>query len=256
MGNMISAEFYRLRKSKSFWIMIAVAAGLAVFSSVLFGAVPAEDLMGMRPESASEMLNGAMSGNLSNILFILVAFTVIFINGDFSAGTVNNPLAIGITRWNFYIAKFVMLLITCAAFVVAIIIGTVLPYLIFEPWGDAFNFVNFLTGVGLGYLILVAQATLFIAVAILTRNLGATLGIVLGYLVLDMIVGAMILVMEVEGLGRTLANILPTPAGYYLAYLAIGEANFGNVMMVVAVSVVMIIVASLVAVGSLVKKDI
>jgi len=256
MANMISAELYKLRKSKGFWIMIAIAAGLAAFVSIAFGAIPAEDLMGMRPASASEMLNGALSGNISGILFILVGFTVVFINGDFDSGTVRNPLAIGVTRCAYYTAKFVAILVTCAAFIVVTMLATVLPYFIFEPWGDAFNLLNFLSSTGVGYLILVAQATLFMTVALVTRKLGATLGIVLGYLVLDMIIGAFILMMETSSLVRTLANILPTPAAYYLAYLSIGEANFGNVMMVIVISVAMIGVLSLVAVGSLVKKDI
>ena len=256
MFNMISAELYKLRKSKSFWIMIAIVVGISAFMSIVFGLAPADEMMGMRPESASEMLNGALPMNIQIILFILVGFVIVFVCSDFDSGTVRNPLAVGVSRVEYYIAKFVGVLITCAIFVVVTIIATVLPYLMFEPWGDAFNFGNFMASVGIGYLILVAQSTLFMGIGMGMRKIGATLGIILGYLVLDMIISSFILMMEVEGLLRTLANILPSPAGYYLGYLTIGEANFGNVMMVVVVSLAMIVVMSLLAVGSLVKKDV
>jgi hypothetical protein len=128
--------------------------------------------------------------------------------------------------------------------------------MIFEPWGDMFNFSNFIASVGVGYLILVAQATLFMAVALMTRKIGATLGIVLGYLVLDMIISAFMAMLEVNDVLRTLANVLPSPAGIYLTELSTGTANFGNVMMVVVVSVGLIVVVSLLAVRNLIKKDV
>ena len=256
MFKMISAELYKLRKSKSFWIMLAIVVGLSVMISVVFGIIPANELMGMRPESASAMLIGALPMNISNMLFILVGFIVVFISSDFDSGTIRNPLAVGVSRLEYFIGKFVTILITCAVFVVATLLATALPYLLFEPWGDAFNVTNFIASVGVGYLILVAQATLFMAIAMMGRRIGVTLGIIMGYLVLDMIIGAIIVMINIEGILRTLANILPTPAGYYLSGLAVGVADFGNVMMVIVVSVVMMIVVSVLAIGSLIKKDI
>jgi len=253
---MISAELYRLRKSKSFWIMLAVVAGMAAFMSIVFGILPADELMGLRPESASEMLIGSIPMNIQTMLFILVGFIVVFVCSDFDSGTVRNPLAVGVSRLEYYIAKFVGMLITCAIYVVITVLATGLPYLAFEPWGDMFNFTNFIGSVGIGYLILVAQATLFMTVGMMARKIGTTLGIVLGYLVLDMIISAFIMMVEVEGILRTLANILPSPAGFYLGEISTGTANFGNVMMVVVVSIAMIIVLSVVTVRSLVKKDV
>ena len=256
MFNMISAEFYKLRKSRSFWIMLAVVAGMAVFMSVVFGIIEAEDVMGMRPESTSEMFISALPMHISTILFILVGFIIVFINSDFESGTVRNSLAVGISRFEYYMAKFVMILITCVAFVIAAVLATGLPYFIFEPWGDMFNLTNFMASVGVGYLILVAQATLFMVIALTTRKIGATLGIVLGYLVFDMIASAFMVMLDVNDVLRTVANVLPSPAAYYLTALSNGTANFGNVMLVVVVSSALIVVVSLLAVRNLVKKDI
>ena len=256
MFNMISAELYKLRKSKSFWIMLVIAAGMAAFTSIVFGLLPAEDLMGMRPESASEMLIGAVPMNLATILYILVFVVVVFVNSDFDSGTIRNSLAVGVSRLEYYVAKFVMILITCAAFVIVTVLATGLPYLAFEPWGDMFNFGNFIASVGVGYLILVAQGTLFMAVALMVRKVGLTVGIVLGYLVLDMIVGGFMAMIELGDVLRALANIFPSPAGIYLMGLSLGTADFSNVLIVILVSVVMIAVMSLLAIKNLVKRDV
>ena len=256
MFNMISAELYKLRKSKSFWNMLGVVAGIAIFVSVVFGVVSGEDVAEIRPESASMMFMNGLSLHVQTILFFLVGSTVVFINSDFDSGTIRNPLAVGISRTNYFISKFVAILITCFAFAIVVILATSLPYLLFESWGNMFNLSNFLANFGLGYLILVAQATLFMTVGLVTRKIGATLGIVLGYLVFDMMASAFIGLLEIEGIIRSVANMLPSPAGMYLENLSLGTADFGNVMMVVVVSVGLIVVASVLSVGSLIRKDI
>ena len=256
MFKMISAELYKLRKSKSFWIMLSVVAGVAIFASVVFGVVSGEEVAGIRPDSASVMFMIGLPFHVSTILFILVGFTVVFINSDFDSGTIRNPLSVGISRGNYFLSKIVTILITCFAFATVVVLASGLPYLLFESWGDAFNLPNFLASFGLGYLILVSQATLFTAIASVTRKVGATLGIVLGYLVFDMMASAFIGLLEIDGIVRSVANILPSPAGAYLEDLSMGTASFGNVMIVVAVSVGLIVIASALAVGSLVKKDI
>jgi len=256
MFKMISAEVYKLKKSESFWIMLLVIGMLSAMFSVAFGLIPGEELLGMRPETAGEMFMSGFGNVTQNILFLLIGFTIVFINSDFTLGTIRNPLAVGVTRLNYLIAKFVTILMTCLLFMVVAILATGLPYLIFEPWGDVFNLSNFLASFAIGYLILVAQATLFMAIAFITRKVGTTLGIIIGYILFDAIVGAFIMMVEIEGIVRTLANILPSSAGFYLAELSMGTADFGNIMMIVAVATLTMVVASGLAIRSLTTKDI
>jgi len=256
MFKMISAEFYRLKKSESFWIMLLVVAVLSAMFSVAFGFIPAEELMGMRPESAGEMFMTGISTIKQNILFLLIGFTVVFINSDFTAGTIRNPLAVGVLRIHYFIAKFVTILATCFLFAIVGVLATGLPYLIFEPWGDVFNLANFLASFAIGYLILVAQATLFMSIAMMTRKIGATLGIIIGYILFDATASAFIMMVEIDGIIRTLANILPSPAGFYLAELSMGTAEVGNVMIIVIVAILTIVVASLLAISHLKRKDV
>lgn len=264
MFRTVSSEFYRLKKSTGFWIMILIAAALAIFTSVVFGLlpilIPGEDFTGLAPASVSEFLNGAMGANVSNILFILVGFTIVFINSDFTSGTVRNPLSIGISRIEYYVGKFSTILVICGAFVVVTLLGTTLPYFFFEPWGDAFSFVPFISGVGLGYLILVTQTTLFVCIALMVRKVGATLGIIIGYLVLDMIISGFVMVVtmttELNPALRGFLNIFPTSGGFYLDAVSQGTADVGNVMLLIGVSITVIVTMSLLAIRSLTKKDV
>ena len=256
MFNMISAELYKLKKSRSFWIMLAVVAGIAVFVSVVFGVISLEEAEDIRPESASMMFMIGLPFHIQTILFFLVGFTVVFINSEFDSGTIRNPLAIGISRMNYFIAKFVSILIMCLAFATVAVLATGLPYLLFEPWGDMFHLSNFLASFALGYLILVAQATLFTTVAFITRKIGATLGIVLGYIVFDMMATAFIGLLEVDGFLLRVANILPGPAGAYVENVSMGEADFSNVLIVAGVSITMIVLTSGLAIRNLKTKDV
>ena len=257
MFNMISSEFYKLRKSRSFWIMLAVIAGMALFISIVFG-VSSEQLMetGLRPDTVSEMLATAAGLNSTIILFMFVGFTITFISSDFDLGIIRNALAVGTKRTHYMIAKFVMILITCAAFLIVGVGVAGLAYMPFEPFGTGFSFVNFLLGVGVSYLNLVAQATLFMAVAIMTRKIGATLGIVLGYIVFDLLVGTFVMMLEVEGFAARLASFLPSGSEAVSYAVSTGTANIGDVMLFVAMMVGLIVVASVLAIRNLVTKDI
>lgn len=265
MFKTVSSELYRLRKSTGFWIMVLVAGFLAALSSVLMGVlplmVPGEDLTGLAPESVSQMLNSAMGSNISSLLFILVGFVVVFITSDFSAGTVRNPLAIGISRLEYVVGKFVSILVTCACFVVVTLVATALPYFAFAPWGgENFYMAHFLGGVAIAYLILVTQASIFTMVAMFMRKTGATLGIAIGYLVVDMLVGAFVTVsamfMDINVFIRGLLNILPTPAGVYLNEVSIGVADTTNVLLLIGVSVFIMAVTAWLSITTLSKKDV
>jgi ABC-2 type transport system permease protein len=253
---MISAEIYKLRKSESFWLMLLIIGVLSALFSVVLGVLPAEDLMGMRPETAGEMLMSGFGSIMQNILFLLIGFTVVFINSDFSLLTVRNPLAVGVSRLNYLCAKFVTILIICFLFMTIATIATGLPSLLFAPWGDAFILSNFISTFIIGYLILVAQGTLFMTVALMTRKVGSTLGIIIAYILLDALVAGSLMFAQIDGIFRTLLNIFPSAAGFYLQELALGTAEFGNVLLIVAVSIVMILATGTLAVRNIARKDV
>jgi len=257
MFKMISAEFYKLRKSRSFWVMLGVIIGMAAFVSVVFGIAPAEMVeMGLRPETTGEML-GVIAGLMSTIIiFMLVGFTTSFISSDFETGTIRNPLAVGAKRIHYLIAKIAMILMACAVFLVAGISVAGLIYLAFEPFGAGFNVGNFVMGVGISYLSLVAQATLFMAIAVMTRKIGTALGIMLGYIVFDLLAGTFVGMLEVEGVVARLASLLPSGAEGISNAVSAGMANTGDVMLFVVMMAGLMIAATLLAVKNLGTKDV
>jgi len=240
--------------------MFAVIAGMAIFTSVVLGMAPDELMemeMAMRPETVSEMMVFA-AGFMSQVLvFMFVGFTIAFISSDFESGTIRNPFAVGVGRVHYLVAKFVMILITCAAFLIAGIGFAGLAYLPFEPLGTDFDFGLFLAGVGITYLGLVAQTTLFMAVAVVTRKIGTSLGIILGYITFDLLVGTFVMMLGVEeGLVARLASFLPHGAGPVSNAVAVGAANTSDVIVFVAMMAGLVVVSAALGVRSLVKKDI
>jgi len=257
MFKMISAEFYKLRKSRSFWIMLAVILGMAAFMSIVLG-ISSEELMetGMRPDTVGEMLETAAGLMTTIILFMLVGFTITFMSNDFDSGTIRNSFAVGTKRIHYLVAKFVMILIACAVFLIAGISVAGLAYMPFESFGTGFNFGNFLMGIGISYLSLIAQATLFMAIAVMARKIGATLGIVLGYIVFDLLVGTFVTMLEVEGIVARLASFLPSGSEAVSHAVSTGTAYTSDVVIFVVMMVGLVVVSSLLAVRNLVKKDI
>jgi len=259
MFKMISAEFYRLRRSRSFWIMVAVIAGMSAFTSIVFGvSANSAELMetGLRPDTVGEMLEVSAGLMTTITLFMFVGFTITFISSDFDSGIIRNPLAVGTERIHYLIAKFIMILITCGVFLIVGIGVAGLAYMPFESFGTGFNSGNFLLGVGVSYLNLVTQATLFMAVAIITRKIGATLGIVLGYIVLDLIAGTFVTMLEVEGILARLASFLPSGSEAISNAVSTGTAYTGDVMTFVVMMVGLIVAASVFAIRNLVTKDV
>jgi len=189
------------------------------------------------------------------ILFMFVGFTITFISSDFDSGTIRNSLAVGIRRIHYLIAKFVMILVTCAAFIIAGVGVAGVTYSLFEPFGSDFMVGNFLMSVGVTYLSLVAQATLFMAVAVITRKIGSTLGIVLGYIVFDLLVGTFMMMLEVEGILARLAGFLPGGSEAVSGALATGTANTGDVLLFVTMMVGLIVISSVFAIRNLITKD-
>jgi len=260
MFKMISAEFYKLRKSKSFLLMLAVVAGTAIFVSVVFGvAANSPELMelGIRPDTVGQMMEQA-AGMMSQILiFILVGFTITFISNDFDSGTIRNPFAVGAKRIHYLVAKVVMILITCAAFLFAGIGIAGLAYLPFAPIGTDFALGHFLAGIGITYLSLVAQTTLFMVIAVITRKVGTALGIILGYIIFDLLVGTFVMMLEIQnGIVARLASFLPHGVGPVSGAVSAGTAYTSDILIFVAMMAGLIVVSAVFATRSLVKKDI
>ena len=264
MGNLIAAELFKLRKSKSFLIIVCVVIGLSVLTGIVFALLDIiidtdmPELEGMFATDGGQMLLTSLPMSLGNIMWVLAAFTAIFISGDFESGCIRNPLSVGFSRVHFYLTKFLLIMISNFIFVILTVLFTTLPFVLINGWGETPDFGVFFSVLAVGYLITVAQATIFAGIAFLTRKLGAAIGIGIGYLIVDAIIVAVLGIAgaHLPDFLLSLANILPSAAGMRVSEIAMGVAAGNDLWIMIVISFISIIIWAAISILSLQKRDI
>ena len=171
MANLLSANFYRLFRSKVFYVGILAAVVVEVYSL----------LTGYQ----STLLEGLGLENkffLYPILLVIEmpAFCGLFFGAEYSGGTLRSKLIAGIPRWKLYAANLVTGAVVSLAFsATAIVTGLALGFLLIGGF-------QLETGILAGYFLCslavgVASAAFAAMVALLVPN--RAIGLVIGVLV-------------------------------------------------------------------------
>ena len=171
MANLLSANFYRLFRSKVFYVGILAAVVVEVYSL----------LTGYQ----STLLEGLGLENkffLYPILLVIEmpAFCGLFFGAEYSGGTLRSKLIAGIPRWKLYAANLVTGAVVSLAFsATAIVTGLALVFLLIGGF-------QLETGILAGYFLCslavgVASAAFAAMVALLVPN--RAIGLVIGVLV-------------------------------------------------------------------------
>lgn len=111
MARLLQVNFARLWKTKTFWICLALAAGLSISSFF--------SMYSMRPIYA-ENIGSALISNGSSVVLLSSILTGLYLGTDYSNGTIRNKLTVGRTRIEIYFAN----LITTAAAGVILLAST------------------------------------------------------------------------------------------------------------------------------------
>ena len=171
MANLLSANFYRLFRSKVFYVGILAAVVVEVYSlltgyqSTLLGGLGLENKFFLYP-----------------ILLVIEmpAFCGLFFGAEYSGGTLRSKLIAGIPRWKLYAANLVTGAVVSLAFsATAIVTGLALVFLLIGGF-------QLETGILAGYFLCslavgVASAAFAAMVALLVPN--RAIGLVIGVLV-------------------------------------------------------------------------
>lgn len=116
MRNLLSANFMRLWKSRSFWIAASVMAGIGIFEVVV--SRWAADGAAM-PLEMRYMIFPLLAG------IVLSAFCALFVGTEYGDGTLRNKVAAGHSRTAVYLSQ----LAVCAAVGVLLCFAYILPFL-------------------------------------------------------------------------------------------------------------------------------
>lgn len=175
--NMVKAEFYKLRKSKPFWVLLLICALMAaVLPFALQQAVASgePEVQGISL-SAVDML--CYSFGMPLLTLAAAIFTSIFVSGEFHHGTMKNHVSKGFSRHKILLSKY----LACAAAVTAMLAVYIPVVLIsgtiffgFDPQG-IFRAATFIQMLLVLWLLIMAYTAVFVATGMSLRSNGASI---------------------------------------------------------------------------------
>lgn len=180
MSNLMRAEFYKLFRNKTFWVLIVSLTGLCTLMHHLIitdwwmmTGTPFE-VAGLRELNALAVLIVPLFFNL--IVSTLAGF---YIANEFSqSGVIKNQIITGHKRTHIFLAKFLSL--SFGAFIVAVVIPliTALGLVMLHGMGDILALSNFLY-LGRAYSLFTLQflclTAIVLLIAVVTEDSGKTI---------------------------------------------------------------------------------
>ncbi|MDF2944896.1 MAG: putative rane protein [Herbinix sp.] len=187
MINLLQSDFYRLFKSKAFYICTAVAAFLVSLSifildwslSVASNINTTETVNMTFPykDGISYGINAFSSGDVH--LFIAI-FTAIFITAEFAHGTMKNVVSKGFSKVQIYLSKVITM--TAASFIMIFtmfIIGTISATIVTGVFSESSGtlIAQMFQIAGIELFLHTALTAVFVMIAMTVRNSGGVIAI-------------------------------------------------------------------------------
>ena len=156
MSNILQVEFFRLKKSKVFWALFGVAAGLPLVTAVIYAAligfvnvISGSDVGSMwelvRTSGMTETSLGSVASVMGDTTLLSVICVSIFLSRDFNNGTFRNMLLANKTRLELYLSHLVMAVTIGACYFGVSFVSTLFIYGAIFGFGTL-TFVKAFTG--------------------------------------------------------------------------------------------------------------
>ena len=198
MIHTIQADFYRLFRSKGFWITEIVLFALMLMGATIGATGHLMSVETTPPETRTHGWNGIealinASSNDSNLVFLCIILVCLVLGVDLIGKLYKNSLTVGVSRTEFFFAKsFVLasiaLLQLIASLVIAFVPSTLLNGLGTMPDGFV---TNLLLTISLQFLCLLAWLSIVSFILYLTHSY---LAVFIGYLISSIILSMPLLV--------------------------------------------------------------
>ena len=203
MIHTIQADFYRLFRSKGFWITEFILFVLLLMGATIGATGHLMSVNTTPPETPTHGWNGIealinASSNDSNLVFLCIILVCLVLGVDLIGKLYKNSLTVGVSRTEFFLAKFfvlasIALLQLIASLVIAFVPSTLLNGLGTIP--DGF-IANLLLMIFLQFLCLLAWLSIISFILYLTHSY---LAVFIGYLISSIILSTpMLLFPDIE----------------------------------------------------------
>ena len=198
MIHTIQADFYRLFRSKGFWITEFILFVLMLMGAI-FGATG--HLMAIQTEEPEIPTHGwdgiqaliNASSNDSNLVFLCIILTCLVLGVDLIGKLYKNSLTVGVSRTEFFFAKsFVLASIALLQLIASLVIAFV-PSTLLNGLGTIFDgfIANLLLMIFLQFLCLLAWLSIISFILYVTHSY---LAVFIGYLVTSIILSMPMLI--------------------------------------------------------------
>jgi ABC-2 type transport system permease protein len=252
MLNILKSDFYKLKKSRTFWIcalmcvLISVFLVAAIRQYLILGnpRVSEQELADMREESSAIWALEYLL-TMGFHLIISGAFTAVFISSEFRYGTMKNALSRGAARIKIFFSKFAVCSIASLVMLFAFMLTLLAAGTVAWGFGTA-ELPGLISMMALQSLMVLAYTALFAFISMNLRSNGAAIAVniicvtmvSLLFFVISMLFGDTIILSDywLEEAVSILATTTPAPGdvirgilialGWGTASLTVGTVLF------------------------------
>lgn len=220
MLRLLTAELFKLYKNKTFKVLCIVSIFLGIFTLIMSSSVMEKILessvQGMSQEETAQVMEQLSSGSEGQIItagsmgvqiaakdpfnpttmevfhssfgvglieVLLGIFIAGFLAKEYSSKTIKNALSYGKKRYEFYISKFLVMIIGIAGILFALTVIPTIGHAITNGWGETFkigHILDILRTYGATLITSASIASIMMIIAILIRSNGGTIGATIG----------------------------------------------------------------------------
>ena len=265
MKNLLRSDFYRLFRSKSFYICTFVAALLMALNIFIIDwsirvTSTLENAAATMPFAVNPYTNGISYGMIAftggDVHMFIAIFTAIFITAEFSHGTMKNAVSKGFHRVQIYSTK--MITMTAAAFLmmfVMFVIGTIAATIVTGTLGDISGVLigQMLKTIGMEFLLHTSLIAIFVMIAMTIKNIGGVIAIdIIGVITLSGLVYLLLEFLFKNTIHFTKYSLINNIKFYYMNTTATGDDYLRSIL----VGIAFLVVATALGIFAFIKTDV
>lgn len=179
MLNLLGADFYKLRRSKSFWICLGILVTIVAYVIIDF--------------SSSAHIKEQFSPSTFHWIYMFfyeksffpyfvplfqAIFITMFITSEYSTGTIKDSVSLGFSRTKIYMSKLITVSIgSILMMLVATFFIVITSIFVFGIYGSfsMYDLILLARMILIQFLLYTAYASIFLMIAFLIKNIGGTM---------------------------------------------------------------------------------